>query len=366
MNNVALFVTYTMLNPIVGGAFFRALRLAQEMARRGWDPVICNLGPWFYDPKIGAAKDTVRFVRLHLGNGNLTAKEARRQLEPLKPAVTIMGEGAFKVMEPFYAAAQSLDGPFIVLDQFYNHWLLPHTKGVDLVLMYALASFWRNELMLVPPYEITPPFIDEVTPKSQLPVPAQLHSRPWITLVAYDDYVRDRGLDLLARVAQPDPAFIAVTRDTRTCREAAAARGIDSSRLVLLPLQSDPAVFGLFGASSVTMVSNGFLQIMESLAMASPVIALDRGTGAGLSELNIDPRFKPWVSLQQPQADQLACIAAWLKESPFSDELRRRVACERYGTSYCANRIEAVYRHARRPQSRVRSVVHHVARAFVR
>src|SRR5579884_1315956 len=357
MNNVALFVTYTMLNPIVGGAFFRALRLAREMARRGWDPVICNYGPVFYDPKIAATKDMVRFVRLDGGS----ADEIRKRLESLKPAVTIMGEGAFKVMEPFYEAAKSLDGPFIVLDQFYNHWLLPHTKGVDLVLMYALASFWRDELMLAPPYEITPPFIDEVTLKPALPVPVELHSRPWITLVAYDDYVRDRGLDLFALVSRPEPVLVAVTRDPRACRDAAAARDIELNRLVALPLQSDPEVFGLFGASRVTMVSNGFIQIMDALAMASPVIALDRGTGAGMTEMNVDPRFRPWVSLQQPQAEQIARIEAWLADSPFSDELRERVSCERYGTSYCANRIEAVYRQMRRPQSRVQAVMHHVA-----
>jgi hypothetical protein len=33
---VAVFITYTMLAPIVGGVLLRALRLAAELHRRGW------------------------------------------------------------------------------------------------------------------------------------------------------------------------------------------------------------------------------------------------------------------------------------------------------------------------------------------
>ena len=64
MRPVVLFVTYTMIVPIVGGAFFRALRLAVEMHRRGWSPVICNNGPMLDDPKIEQARGAVRLVAL--------------------------------------------------------------------------------------------------------------------------------------------------------------------------------------------------------------------------------------------------------------------------------------------------------------
>ena len=62
--NVILFITYTMNNPIVGGAFMRAFRLATEMSRRGWRPIICNSGPMLADPKIAAAEESIEFIRL--------------------------------------------------------------------------------------------------------------------------------------------------------------------------------------------------------------------------------------------------------------------------------------------------------------
>jgi hypothetical protein len=126
---IALFLTYTMKFPIVGGAFFRALRLALELERRGWSPVICNCGPALNDPKIEDAKPRVQFVQLTAG------EPLPSRLAALEPAVVIMGEGPFETMRPVYDAAKSLGRPFIVLYQFYNAWLLPIKDGVDIVLL---------------------------------------------------------------------------------------------------------------------------------------------------------------------------------------------------------------------------------------
>ena len=69
------------------------------------------------------------------------------------------------------------------------------------------------------------------------------------------------------------------------------------------------------GASRVTLISNGFLQIMEALAMGSPVIALKRSHGVGMTVFNIDKRFVPFVSFEESQKQQGERILKWLKKS---------------------------------------------------
>jgi hypothetical protein len=345
MRKVVLFVTYTMAKPVVGGAFIRALRLATEMARRGWQPIIANRGPLLDDPKVAEAKDCIQFVSLDRYQSGPSRQSLEQEFGSFHPAVIVMGEGPFSAMELFYEAGKRLDCPFVVLDQFYNLELMPQKKGVDLILLYGLASFWVDDLRLEPPYEIVAPFIEAVTPKSELPVPGDLHGQPWITLVAYDDYVCQKGFDLLSRLDDTQPAMIAISRDPEMCRQIARSRDVDSGRLVTLPFQSDANVFGFFAASAVALVSNGFLQIMEALALASPVIALERGGGVGMNAFNIDKRFVPYVSFEHPLEEQLTRLRQWLKKSPIDAELHARLASERHGVLYCANRIEAIHRY---------------------
>ena len=345
MKKVVLFITYTMAKPIVGGSFFRAIRLAMEMSRRGWQPIIANWGPVLDDPKVSEARDIVQFVPLDRNQPGLTLQLLEQQFSTLNPAVVVMGETPFKAMELFYEAAKRLHRPFIVLDQFYSHELLPPKEGVDLILLYGLASFWRDDLRLEAPYEIVPPFIEAITPKPDLPVPEELHGRQWITLVAYDDYVCNKGFDLLSRLEDRQPAIISISRHPESCRQFAQSHGVDLRRLVTLPLQCDATVFGFFAASAVTLVSNGFLQIMEALASASPVIALERGDGVGMNAFNIAKRFEPYVSFEHSVEQQLSCLSRWLTMSPISPDLRARLELERHGLVICANRIEAVYRH---------------------
>jgi hypothetical protein len=342
--NIILFITYTMKNPVVGGAFIRAVRLATEMSRRGWQPIICNHGPMLVDPKINAAAGSIKFIRLVRDRPELTVELAAAEFAAMNPDVVVMGEGPIASMQLYYEAARRLPQPFIVLDQFYNHWLLPDRAGVDLVLLYALSSFWRNDLSLPSPYEITPPFIEVVVPKPDLPAPLGLHAFPWITLVAYDTYVLKKGLDLLARLAHPDLVKIVMCRNPAGCLREAGVRGIAMEKFVCLPLQLDPVLFGFFSASAVSLVSNGFLQIMDCLALGSPVIALERSASVGMNELNIDSRFFPYVSFGESVERQLERISGWLDSDVFPYDMKTSLATERHGVVHCANRVEAIYR----------------------
>ena len=350
--NVILFITYTMNNPIVGGAFMRAFRLATEMSRRGWRPIICNSGPMLADPKIAAAEESIKFIRLVRERPELTVDVAAAEFAAMNPDIIVMGEGPISPMRLYYDAARRLPQPFIVLDQFYSDRLLPEKAGVDLVLLYALSTFWRNDLLLRSPYEVTPPFIETVVSKQDLPIPIEWQDVPWLTFVAYDTYVLKKGLDLLARLAQPDLVKIVICRNPAVCRREAGAMGIAMEKFVCLPLQLDPVVFGFFSASAVSLVSNGFLQIMDCLALGSPVIALQRSASVGMNELNIDSRFFSYVSFGESVERQLERINDWLGSDVFSPSMRMSLTTERHGAVHCANRVEAIHRRYLWRQSR--------------
>jgi hypothetical protein len=363
MAPTAVFVTYTMLEPVVGGAFFRALRLACELARRGWQAEICNRGPLLSDPKVDQAPATVRIRSLDADLGITWHVEAdpeavRDYFSALDPAVVVMGETPFAVMQNYYEGAAAVDAPLVVLDQFYSPLLMPDPGDADLLLLYGLRSFWRD-ISLPTGCVMVPPFVEAVTPRAELPVPAGLHDRPWVLLVAYETPVLQRGVDLLARVTDLDATFITVSPDPAIARELLQAADIDPARCAALPVLPDVDVFGLMHASRITLVSNGFLQIMEALAVASPVIALERGAGVGMQELNIDHRFWPYVSFQESPKRQVQRVRDWYAQDPFSDELSAALRRERRGTARSADLIEDLVAHPEkyvRHRSRLRAV----------
>jgi hypothetical protein len=366
---IVLFVTYTMEIPVVAGALIRALRLAQEFHRRGWRPIICNTGPEIDDPKVKQARATFEFFaldnKLHAPN-----KTVSYQLfKSMNPSVIIMGESPFPIMRPFYDGARMVDCPFVVLDQFYNNWLVPDKSMVDLIFLYGLKSFWQEDAHLRHPYVLTPPFIEAVTRKSQLPVPAHLHDRKWLTLVAYSSAVLRKGIRLLGSLGDVDAAFITVSHRPEEAAELLDKIGVPSSRYAALPLQSDANVYGLTQASSATIISNGFLQIMDSLAMGTPVIALKRGHGVGMGSLNIDDRFLPFVSFYQTREQQRERLLQWLKADPFPPSLLEALQSERGGTRMCADMIEELMtkrRMKRRVALRVERLFSNFGRAVSR
>jgi hypothetical protein len=96
-----------MVEPIVAGAFFRALRLGDELHRRGWRVVVCNGGPGLDDPKITDAADWLKYVPVSARDLGYDPRAACRQLQDLDPDVVIMGEGPFDAMRVSHDGANS-------------------------------------------------------------------------------------------------------------------------------------------------------------------------------------------------------------------------------------------------------------------
>jgi hypothetical protein len=188
---------------------------------------------------------------------------------------------------------------------------------------------------------LTPPFIEQVKPLAELPIPSGFMDRPSITMIAYDNFVLRAGLQLLA--STPAARCVIVCPSPPTCLHFAAEMNLDPGPLTVLPLQDDATLFGLLQHASVAVVSNGFIQIMDCLALGAPVIALKRGSGVGMTELNVDRRFLPYVSLQEEPEPQRHKLATWLHQNPIPAGLRDELAMERGGITHCANRIESVF-----------------------
>jgi len=336
-----VFVTYTMMTPaVIGGAFIRALRLATELHRRGWSPIICNAGPMLDDPKVRQAQGIVRFVDLDEALPGADATMAAGFFTSLRPAVVVFGEGPLPRMEVFFEAAKLVKRPLVMLEQYYQHWLFTPRHDVDLLLLYGLTCFWKDDLILHKPAVMVPPYIEHVVPKEDLPVPRHLHTLPWVTLIAYDSTVLHKGIDLLASLGAIPAAVITVSHDPQEARRLLDESMPPAQPAATLPLQSDAAVAGLMGTSRVVLVSNGFLQIMEALAMACPVVCIDRGVG--FAAWILDDRFRPYVSIGETTEQQQARIGQWLATSPFPPRLRDALQHERGGTRLCADLIEAL------------------------
>jgi hypothetical protein len=339
---VAVLVTYTMLQPVVGGAFFRALRLAEELFRRGWQPVICNNGPELDDPKIDRARPWLRYVSLDSSKPGFGWRAARDEFLAFDPEVVVMGEGPFETMRVFYEGAKRTGRPFVVLDQYYSGNLLPDRRGVDAVLLYGLKTFWPEASRLRRPYVMVPPFIERVTPDARLPAPARLLRRPLVTFVAYEDHCLHEGAQTLRGLDDPAAGVVSISHNRPLARRLLHDAGLDADRTLALPLQSDEDVFGFLYASRVSLVSNGFIQIMDSVALGCPVIALARPGSVGMNGLNVNERFLPYVSLIDNREDQCRKLNHWLQHCPFPPALRHELSNERGGIMRSADLVERV------------------------
>lgn len=339
---VAVFITYTMIQPIVAGAFFRALRLAEELSRRGWQTVICNNGPELEDPKITQAQPWLRYVRLDSSKPGFGPRAACAEFLALDPDVLIMGEGPFATMRVFYDGAKLAGRPFVVLDQYYSPILLPHRRGVDVALLYGLEPFWRDQFPLRRPYVMVPPFIKGVTPRSLLPASAGRLGDRLITFIAYEDHCLREGTELLRAVEDSTAVVVSISHNPPIAAQLLQEAGLDRDRTVVLSLQSDEHVFGFLQASRLALLSNGFIQIMDALALACPVIALARPGGVGMNQLNISDRFEPYVSLNDNREDQYRKLSQWLHQSPFPPALRWELSNERGGAVRSAELIEHI------------------------
>jgi len=348
-SRTALLVTYTMADPAAVGVFFRALRLAKELHRRGWTSVVFNYGPIPDDPKVDDARGHCEIVRFDSDNSHRDVDLILAMYRRIGPRVVLFGEYPLDFMEPLLLAARLLvRPPVLMLDQYYGPDAGTLPWGVDAYLMYGIRSLWPD-----PPRRrsvaIVPPFIDVVTPKAELPVPAALAGLPWITIAGFDRRVMCAGIELLARLRDLDVAGVVLSHHPAEAARLMQEAGIRGERAVALPLQQDANLFGLMAASRLVVLANGFMQLAEAVALGCPAICVDRGIG--MQGYTLHEVFRPYVSFAESLVQRAERARAWLRESPFTGERLTALRRERGGAGIAADCIE---RAVARPQWRPR------------
>ncbi len=357
-------LTYTLTNPTAMGVFFRALRLGFELADRGHRVTVLNAGPLPADPKIERARRRLAFVELPWQGPDFGLREARDLLFSLAPDLMVIGEGPFDTMTMHYRAARGLWAPFVLLDQYYKDWLLTRRPDVDRILLYSLRPFvGPNEFRRFGDrYRLVPPFIAEVTPAERLPAPAALAGEPWVTILGFEPIVLERGLELVAALPAPRPVAVALAHDPAAALALAAAKGLDPARVIAPGLRPDPELFGFMAASRAVVLANGFMQILESLALARPAVCISRGIG--LPAWQVDDRYKVYVSIGEEPEVQVRRLAEWVRQRPFPADLAASLAAERGGAARLADELEALLAVAGRPENVWRRM-RRVARSYL-
>jgi len=321
---------------VVAGVFFRAIRLASVLSDRGWACNIFNVGPLLKDPKVESLGAGIRI------SNELETRDvwkAFRQLRGAEPDIVIFGEaplaGALQIL---WRAAEMLGKPFILLEQYYDLGT-PGKFDVDLMLLYGLKCFWECHSNARRRWIIVPPFIDQVTPLAELPVPPAQPSTPRVLILGNDASVLKQGIQLLAGITDPSPQVVAISGDPAGAARQMTAAGIPVNRGIALPLQSDANLFGLLQSSSAAITANGFMQMTEALAMACPAVLVNRGIG--MWPCQVDELFQPYVCFSEPETQRDA-LRRWLKHSPFDDRLREQLKRERNGAAECTRHIERI------------------------
>lgn len=343
-----LIITYTMAQPAAVGVFFRALRLGFELDRRGHEVTIANAGPVPEDPKVDAARGRIELREIPWGGPELPLRQARRMLAAFRPGLVVFGEGPFDTMRTAFRAARGLWAPFILLDQYYQDWLTTRRRDIDRVLLYGLTSFIKDgEFRFGNRFRIIPPFIGEVAAKSALPAPPELAEEPWVTVLGFEPMVLRRGIDLVASLPEPRPVLVALSHDPAGTLRLAAEAGLDPRRVVAPGLAGDAGLFGFMAAARVVVLANGYMQILESLALGRPAICVMRGVG--LEGWTVEDRFKVYVSIEEDFDTQRGRLASWLAAPPIPAGLAARLAQERDGARRVADEAEELMARAGRP-----------------
>jgi hypothetical protein len=340
----ALFVTYTMGSPSVVGVFFRAIRLSLELVRRGWRCVICNRGPVPVDPKVDEARAICQIVSLDCQKGECDFAYALQLFKGVDPDVVLFGEYPLPAMEPLFQAARAVTSPpLLLLEQFYNPECISNRLGVDAFLLYGVRALWPEQAEKGRNFRIVPPFIERITSVERLPVSAP-RDIPWITVLGFDETVLREGISILATL--PIPAIvITVSHYPETAGRMLREAGIRLELCRALNLQQDSDLFGLIAASRAVILANGFMQIVEAIALGCPVVCVHRGVG--MDGWSLHEKFRPYVSFEESRQVCVARLCRWIESCPLSSSLVAALEKERHGVTLCADAIEEAAAHPR-------------------
>lgn len=319
MTKRLVFVSYTRLIPTTQiGVFKRCLRLFPHL-RDDHEIHLVNLGP---PPEKDALFLKLRDdFHLHEPCGDLLGDELSRLLEELAPAALVLGESPLRgSMRLAYRVARKMNIRQACIENYYGEF-------VDDVL----PSEWpgvRHWILL----GLLPDGVSEVAPGRLFVVPPFVkfptspRPRDRFVILGYDRHTLGMGGHLLRRLPADSMADVIVSPEWVPLLDS---MGIDErksgTRVLVLP--DDEALYDSLAQARLVLGKAGYQQIVECLAMGTPIVCLL--SGGGVDENLVAPYLKPWVRFVACPKDLdrvLLDVAGWLLQPadlPWTDLGRR-------------------------------------------
>jgi hypothetical protein len=312
-----LFVTYGVAErtgtlPAMIGVLKRCLRLIDNAPPGAFKPELLHFGSLpTHDPL------TVRILRA-LPTHSVGFIEPRREIAGLfrriRPDIVVLGEAPVEGMMKAVSRHASATGvPILCIDNYYGschfHRLLRDSPEVSQWLLLGLGED-RAMCRLARRVVLAPPLLDS-TPK-------QPSGRAVVTILGYDQAVVRRGVALASRL--PDGIALRIVGAGADCISANSDRlRCRLSQLDVLPMPTETDLRWLLTTSDVVVCKSGFQQMVEALAVGTPVLAVER-PGA-IPEVWLPLAFRPFVHyLPSGTRGWSTCLCAavnWIAKRPL-------------------------------------------------
>lgn len=245
-----------------------------------------------------------------------TERDVAALLKSLRIDVVVLGEGpGGGTMALVSRGARAAGVPQIAIENFY-HPAQPAVFARD-------ASWVRGWFLLGLPLGVpfgqiaervvlAPPLLTAA--RSALPARSPAGG---VTILAYDPRALSAGAAVLERLPERTHAcFICSTRSERPL--AALDRVASRCRINSVISPSDGALRSYIEAASFVVCKSGFQQMMEALALGTPVLACS--APGGVPESWLAPAFRPFVhyvpGTTASWSRPLAAAAGWLARRP--------------------------------------------------
>lgn len=241
-------------------------------------------------------------------------QDLRRLYQRLKPDVLVLGECPLSgLLKKASLVAHELGIPQICIDDYL---------GPDQPDQYRRSAPWVDQWFLTGlPLEtqwgrqsaqivVAPPLLPAVADNESSPVD--------VVILGYDPRIARLGLQLLARLPSGTTARLIhaeLSAEQRTnLQQLASAHTVE-----FISLPTETRLRSLLKNAKIVICKSGFQQIVESLAVGTPVLACE-ARGA-VSELFLTDLLRPFVHYVPTQsnqwADMLAKASYWLTQRPL-------------------------------------------------
>ena len=278
------------------------------MNRRGWTFTVFNNGPLpEEDPKLQrrASRAAVRIDLADMDDDDAKTRAIRAILQKDEPDLMVFGE-----VPTDAAVLDGADGPrrsCCSINSTTRPASPTGTAGASTAsssMAYAPSGRSRSTCA-----SLRDRSAHRCSPWSRTPLPATLRELPRVVVLGLDERVLDRGIEI-GRLRRADRHRHPQPRPRRV--EGMNAAGIPPERRLSLPLLKDADLYGWIAASRVAIVANGFMQMMEMLALGCPAICVDRAAsacGRGRSPMAVALRVAVRGAGER--------LLGWLRASPF-------------------------------------------------